>query len=510
MDTGFRPVPRPVPPETDADRLRKLLQAGHPCILIQTLEEQEAAELLRKAAVELRAPTHAWKQSRGLYDTDFPDNPPVPDTQDPAAALQSLLGSAADRSLIVLYDLVGHLGDARSARLLRDLIEKARRKDAHVVLVDPSGELPAAIDHEATRFQISLPGEKELGEFVRELLARERNRLKGPVRLSPALWTSFLNNLRGLSRRQVRQVVLDVISDDGELDEKDLGRVLARKRQILQKDGLLDFVETPTSLNEIAGMEKLKTWLAQRKNALMDEARLYGLVPPRGLLMLGVPGSGKSLTAKAVATAWQRPLFRFDPSSLYDKYIGESERHLRAAFRLAEAMAPIVLWIDEIEKGFAGAASRSVDGGLSARMFGSLLTWMQEHRSPVFVIATANDVEALPPELLRKGRFDEIFFVDLPSPDVRRAMAAIHLRKRLYDPAVFDLDALTTATDGYTGAEIEQAVLSGMHQAFSRGQKMETPDILQALRLSPPLSVTMKERVDGLRDWARGRCAGVD
>jgi len=254
----------------------------------------------------------------------------------------------------------------------------------------------------------------------------------------------------------------------------------------------------------------LKAWLAQRKNTLLDEARLYGLVPPRGLLMLGVPGSGKSLTAKAVAAAWQRPLFRFDPSSLYDKYIGESERHLRETFRLAEAMAPIVLWIDEIEKGFAGSASRSVDGGLSQRMFGSLLTWMQEHQAPVFVIATANDLEALPPELLRKGRFDEIFFVDLPKPEVRRAMFAIHLKKRMYDPAVFDLDALVAASDGCTGAEIEQAVLSGMHRAFSRAQKMGSAEVLQALKESPPLSVTMKERVEALRTWARGRCASVD
>jgi len=510
MDTGFRPTPRPAPPETDADRFRKLLQASHPCILIRTLEEAEAVELLRKAAFEQRIATHAWKHSRGIFDADFPDNPPVPDSHEPAAALAHLLANVTDRALVVLYDLVGHLTDAKVARLLRDLVDKVRRKEGHVVLVDPADALPPAIDHETTRFTLSLPDEKDLGELVRDLLSRERNRLKGPVRLGPALWTTFLHNLRGLSRRQARQVVLDVVSDDGELDEKDLPRVLARKRQILQKDGLLEFVEAPAALDDIAGMEKLKAWLAQRKNALLDEARLYGLVPPRGLLMLGVPGSGKSLAAKAVATAWQRPLFRFDPSALYDKYIGESERHLRDTFRQAEAMAPIVLWIDEIEKGFAGAASRSVDGGLSARMFGSLLTWMQEHQAPVFVIATANDLEALPPELLRKGRFDEIFFVDLPKPEVRKAMAAIHLRKRMYDPAAFDLDALAAASDGCTGAEIEQAVIAAMHRAFSRGQKMATADVLQVLKESPPLSVTMKERVDALRDWARGRCAAAD
>lgn len=217
METGFRPVPRPAPTETDADRFRKLLQASHPCIFIQTLEEAEASELLRKAAIDHRLSTHAWKQSRGLFDADFPDNPPVPDSQDPAAALQHLLTTTPERALVVLYDLVSQLSDARIARLLRDLLEKVRRKEGHVVLVDPSGELPPAIDHDATRFSLSLPDEKDLGELVRDLLSRERNRLKGPVRLSPALWTSFLHNLRGLSRGQVRQVVLDVVSDDGEL-----------------------------------------------------------------------------------------------------------------------------------------------------------------------------------------------------------------------------------------------------------------------------------------------------
>ncbi len=510
METGTRPLPRPVPPETDAERLRRLLQASHPCILIETLEEAEANDLVRKVSLDVRMPISAWKHSRGLYDADFADKSSMPGTEEPAAALQHQLKELPDRTIALLFDIAGHLGDARIARLLRDLIEKVRKKEGHVILIDSRSDLPAPIDHETTRFQLSLPDEKDLGELVRDVLSRERNRLKGPVRLSPALWTTFLHNLRGLTRRQARQVVLDVVSDDGELDEKDLSRALVRKRQILQKDGLLEFVEAPATLDEIAGMERLKAWLAQRKNALLDEARLYGLVAPRGILMLGVPGSGKSLTAKAVATAWQRPLFRFDPSSLYDKYIGESERHLRDTFRQAEAMSPIVLWIDEIEKGFAGAASRSVDGGLSARMFGSLLTWMQERKAPVFVIATANDIEALPPELLRKGRFDEIFFVDLPRPDVRKAMAAIHLKKRMYDPAGFDLDGLAAASEGYTGAEIEQAVVAGMHQAFSRGLKMTSEDVLRALQGSPPLSVTMKERVEGLREWARGRCTPVD
>jgi SpoVK/Ycf46/Vps4 family AAA+-type ATPase len=226
--------------------------------------------------------------------------------------------------------------------------------------------------------------------------------------------------------------------------------------------------------------------------------------------MLGVQGAGKSLAAKAVATAWQRPLLRLDPGVLYDRYIGESERRLRDALKQAEMMSPIVLWIDEIEKGFASAASQSTDGGLSKRMFGTLLTWMQEHTAPVFLIATANDIEALPPELLRKGRFDEIFFVDLPALEPRAQIFAIHLKKRQRDPKKFDLPALAAAAEGYSGAEIEQAVISALHAAFAARAELTTKQILAALEASPPLSVTMAERVAALRRWAQGRCVPAD
>jgi SpoVK/Ycf46/Vps4 family AAA+-type ATPase len=226
--------------------------------------------------------------------------------------------------------------------------------------------------------------------------------------------------------------------------------------------------------------------------------------------MLGVQGAGKSLCAKAIATAWQRPLMRMDVGALYDKYIGESERRLRDALKQAESMAPIILWVDEIEKAFASAASRSTDGGLSQRMFGSLLTWMQEHSAPTFLVATANDIEALPPELLRKGRFDEIFFVDLPEPVTRREIFSIHLRKRGREPDEFGLDKLAERAEGFSGAEIEQAIISALHHAFSEGAGLDTQRILHALEESPPLSVTMAERVQALREWAQGRCVPAD
>jgi SpoVK/Ycf46/Vps4 family AAA+-type ATPase len=257
-------------------------------------------------------------------------------------------------------------------------------------------------------------------------------------------------------------------------------------------------------------MRSLKKWLNQRRDVFSTEARAFGLTPPKGVLMLGVQGAGKSLCAKAIATAWQQPLLRMDPATLYASFIGESEHNLREALRQTEMMSPVILWIDEIEKAFASAASRSADGGLSQRMFGTLLTWLQEHQAPVFVVATANDIEALPPELLRKGRFDEIFFVDLPTPEVRRQIFAIHLRKRNRDPVQFDLAALAEASADYSGSEIEQAVISALHEAYAEKRDIDTGRIVAALRGSPPLSATMAEKVANLRQWAKGRCVPAD
>jgi SpoVK/Ycf46/Vps4 family AAA+-type ATPase len=243
---------------------------------------------------------------------------------------------------------------------------------------------------------------------------------------------------------------------------------------------------------------------------MSDQAVAFGITPPRGILMLGVQGAGKSLAAKAVATAWRRPLLRMDAGALYDRYIGESERRLREALQQTERMAPVVLWIDEIEKGFASAASQSTDGGLSKRMFGTLLTWMQEHTAPVFLIATANDIEALPPELLRKGRFDEIFFVGLPNLEARTQITSIHLKKRKRDPAHFDVASIAEASAGYSGAEIEQAIIAALNDAFAAHTQLATHHILDALKGSPPLSVTMSEKLEALQAWAVGRCMPAD
>jgi SpoVK/Ycf46/Vps4 family AAA+-type ATPase len=321
---------------------------------------------------------------------------------------------------------------------------------------------------------------------------------------------TIVRNLAGLTRRQARQIILDVICPDQRLDANDINTILAQKRKYLQSEGLLEYIESPVDLSEIGGMTNLKHWLAQREKALSEDATAFGIPAPRGILMLGVQGAGKSLSAKAVATAWHRPLLRMDPGVLFDRYIGESEHRLRDALKQAEMMAPVILWIDEIEKGFASAASQSTDGGLSKRMFGTLLTWMQEHQSPVFLIATANDIEALPPELLRKGRFDEIFFIDLPNLEARAHIFEVHLKKRKRDPKKFDLSALSAAADGYSGAEIEQAIISALHDCFTAQSDLTTQSILAALKRSPPLSITMSEKISALRDWSTGRCVPAD
>jgi AAA+ superfamily predicted ATPase len=499
-------------PQTNAQRLSAALRSSAPCVSIVTDEEAYALGLIRDAAMELRRPLLQWNAVRGLHDGLVAPSTPVPGTENPAAALFSL-SKTTDGSVILMQDLAGHLQDERTLRAARDLvnaIECAAGALGPLVLLDYRDALPPVLRSAARRVDLAFPDEAEIEQIVVTTIRHVNRERPIDVEITKRGLASIVKNLRGLTRRQVEQAITEAVWDDRRFNAGDLDTILARKRQLVQSDGLLEFVRAPTDMSQIGGLGKLKDWLAKREEALSDEALKFGLEPPRGLLLLGVQGAGKSLCTKAIATAWKRPLMRLDPGVLYDRYIGESERRLRDALRQAELMAPVVLWIDEIEKAFAGAASRSIDGGLSQRMFGTLLTWMQEHREPVFLAATANDIEALPPELLRKGRFDEIFFVDLPGDDAREQIFAIHLKKRARDPKGFDCKALAAASRGYSGAEIEQAVISGLHEAFCSGLGLTTDMVLKGLRGSPPLSVTMAERINALREWAVGRCVPAE
>ncbi|MEZ6242694.1 MAG: AAA family ATPase [Phycisphaerales bacterium] len=489
----------------DATRLLALLRAKHPALWICTHEECDALDVVRDAASGLDANLWRWSVTDGVRNQREPHAAPIPDTLNPAGALV-WLQRRDETSLCTLLDLGAHLDDPHVRRALLDLVDKARATGSHVVLIDREPRLPDSVRAHVTPFELSLPDEDEIEPIVREALKRMHREKPVKIDLTKRDYRILIKNLAGLSRRQIEQVVYDLVAEDRTFDAADLNRALARKRILVSGAGLLDSVESPTTLDDVGGLDQLKAWLAARERSFTDEAAEFGLTPPRGVLLLGVQGAGKSLCAKAIATAWRRPLLRMDPGSLYDKFVGESERRLRDALRQAEAMAPNVLWIDEIEKAFASAAAHSTDGGLSQRMFGTLLTWMQDHEAPVFLVATANNIDALPPELLRKGRFDEIFFVDLPSEEARRQILEIHLRRRHRDSAMFDLDALAAACDGYSGAEIESAVLAALHVAFHENREPTSLDIERALRGSPPLSITMAEQVARLRAWAEGRC----
>jgi len=493
----------------DSERFKQLIEGGDCCISIVTHEERYALDIIRQVALDLKQSLWIWSVASGVKEGFLADSPYIAETETPTAGLH-YLAETEQGSICVVLDLAEHLKASSVLRALRNLIDSFEQLGNTLVMLDCNDKLPEVVKSYTKLFDISFPKQQELIEIVRKALLRSHRKTPIEIGITKKGLDTIVRNLRGLTRRQAERVITDTVIEDKRFDDNDINRVIASKRGMIQRGGLLEFVETPLDLSEIGGMRQLKKWLNRRKGAFSSEAREFGLESPRGVLMLGVQGAGKSLCAKAIATAWHQPLLRLDPGSLYASFIGESERNLRDALRQTEMMSPVVLWIDEIEKAFASAASRSADGGLSQRMFGSLLTWMQEHQAPVFVVATANDIGALPPELLRKGRFDEIFFVDLPDQKVRKEIFAIHLQKRNRDAEKFDMGALAKASAGYSGSEIEQAVVSALHEAYSEKAGLSTERILSVLRNSPPISVTLAEKVQSLRDWAQDRCVPAD
>jgi len=496
----------------DFEQFEQFIKSGYPCISIATQEEFYTLQLVRSVAKKLNLAVWIWSASQGVRDglAMLEDSLTISGTEKPEAGLNNLAASK-ERTICVTLDMAQYIaGGGKPQRLVRDMIESFEKTNRTLVMIDSADKLPDVIKSCARPFEISFPDRKELERIIVNTLRRIHKKTPIEIGITRSGLDIIIRNLRGLTRRQAEQVIADATTHNQRFDDNDINVIIASKRRMIQGGGLLEYIKTPLTLDEIGGMKNLKKWLKTRQNAFSDDAREFGLNPPRGVLMLGVQGAGKSLCAKAIATAWHQPLLRMDPGALYASYIGESERNLREALRQTEMMSPVILWIDEIEKAFASAASRSADGGLSQRMFGTLLTWLQERTAPVFVVATANDIEALPPELLRKGRFDEIFFVDLPSPEVRKEIFSIHLKKRQRNPKNFALEALVDASEGYSGSEIEQAILSALHEAYDKKQKLTAELILQALEFSPPLSVTMAEKVKSLQRWAQGRYVSAD
>lgn len=492
-----------------AAELELLIRSKYALLLVDTAEPERADELLGLIASRLSMLYFSWTRSRGMRRGNQSGDPFIENTAEPAKAVARVLLEGS--GVFHFRDLGPFLDDPVVASHVVDAVQHFGARRGAVVITGHDIHLPDSLRPHAVT--ISLPGpdfnahRSQLERVIRELSAK----MTVKVEISTEERTRLVNNLVGLTLTEAEKVVTKLIMEDGALRANDVKRVALAKRQVVEQDGLLEYWPAEESLGEVAGLVGLKAWLAKRRAVVHDPQRAaqFGLGFPRGVLLLGVPGCGKSLVAKAIASEWGLPLLKLDPANLYDKYIGDSEKNFKRAMRTAERMAPIVLWIDELEKAFASSGGDE-DGGVSRRVFGTFLSWLQERKGDVFVTATSNDIAKLPPEFIRKGRFDEVFFVDLPKPEARAEIFRIHLRRRNQDPAAFDLAALARSSEGFSGAEIEQAVVGALYGAFSGSKTLDTAALLHEIGATRPLSGTMHERIAELRRWASDRTVPAD
>lgn len=501
------------------DRMNLLLKAGQRLISIQTDDEPSALAAIRELAEKTNGFLWEWSCTAGLVRSR-----PLPKSGQSIPAIQAhsaikALGhlvQTEEHAIYVFKDIAPHSADPLVIRHLRDIADPGTICRASVILVD-SAPLPDEVRRLTVELELPRPDPTEIERLIKTSFQKVKTEIeaqpggnKVEAHMTRREMDQLVSTLRGLSATDISKIIAASVLEDNRLSADDLPKIVEAKRAMLGSSGCLETIETEINDVELAGLDRLRSWLETRNQAYSPKARAFGLEYPRGMLLLGIQGCGKSLCAKLVARQWNMPLLRLDPSSLYQKYVGATEGRLRQALQQAQAMAPVVLWIDEIEKAFASAAATSADGGLSQRMFGTLLAWMQEHRHPIFLVATSNDISALPPELMRKGRFDEIFFVDLPGKSARRSILSAHLQKRNRKPDLFDLEKLVSAMDGFSGAEIEQAVIASLFDAYAQNTELQDNHILDAIERTQPLSVVMREKIESLRQWASQRCVPAE
>ena len=516
-----------MPSKTDQE-LETLLRARYPLIYIVSWEESRVENALREICSRRGKKMFVWTVTQGMLAKPgvggvggtraaaptaggAPAPPRTPfaspsaldkRTQDPIAALDFIM-DAEDGAVFVLKDFHSFINDDRITRRLRDLAFSVRHSYKNVVILAPELKLPADLEKEVTVVDYGLPSIQELDVVLEQIIQAVKGRATVDVNLTPEQREHVLEAALGLTLIEAENVFARSIV---EKERFDVDVILSEKEQIIRKSGILEFFRRAEGMNDVGGLDELKEWMRKRTQASGQKAREFGLPAPKGILLLGVQGCGKSLMAKAVASQWKLPLLRLDVGKIFGGIVGSSEENMRRAIRTAESVAPAILWVDELEKGFAGIQSSGAsDAGTTSRVFASFITWLQEKTAPVFVVATANRIEDLPPELMRKGRFDEIFFVDLPAEDERDEIFEIHFRKRRRNPEQFDLKQLAAASEGFSGAEIEQAIIGALYDAFDAGHDITTEDVLRNVRESVPLSRTMEESIDRLRDWASTR-----
>jgi ATPase family associated with various cellular activities (AAA) len=534
-------------PMDPLERLKVLINSSTPIVVMETVEEMRALSLVRTACSELSLAVFEWSIADGLVRSGSGAPVPQParsefympgipqgnseadrlvravlssgdsgagagpktamyNTTDPVQALANLETMTIE-AVFVLKDFHRHMDNSVVVRRLRDVGQKFSANRRTLVLTAPAIEMPPELAGLVEYLDLPLPDRDRLREIIRETYTRLAGTHTMKLQLDDSGVDAMAGNLRGLTEEAAERAISQAVVGRLGLSPDCITDVLDAKKAMLKRSEMLEFVDAPDNMASVGGLDNLKGWLEQRRGAWDDGALKFGLDPPKGVIILGVQGCGKSLCARSVAGEWKLPLVKFDTAAVYDKFIGETEKRIQKVFRVAEGLAPCVLWIDELEKVFAGSGpdSASADAGVSSRLLASFLSWMQERKPAVFVTATCNNVTVLPPELIRKGRFDELFFVDLPSTAERKQIFSIQLIKRKRNPADYDPDQVAAAAKGFSGAEIESAVQTALYAAFARKQELSTEDLLSALSSTVPLSVTRAEEITDLRTWARDR-----
>jgi hypothetical protein len=499
-----------------AAELETLIRARYPILYVISSEELRVRTLVIETARKRQKKVFEWSYSTGIVPAGTSIQSQKnrnPATKDPLAALDQVI-EQVEPAIFLFKDFHPFLarGNFAVIRKLKEIALHLKNSFKTIILVSPVMEIPTELEKEVTVLNYPLPMREDLSELLDRIIAEVRQLKSVDIDLEPAGRERLLQAALGLTLGEAENVFARIVVKEQRLSAADVNEVFAEKQQIIRKSGLLEYCAASENFTQVGGLAILKEWLNKRAAAFTDEARAFGLPAPRGILMLGVQGCGKSLCAKAVSNQWQLPLLRFDMGRMFGSLVGSSEENVRRAIAVAESVAPAILWVDEIDKAFAGAQGSGItDGGTTARVFGTFLTWLSEKTAPVFVVATANDISQLPPELLRKGRLDEIFFVDLPNPEERREVFGIHLAKRGRNPSAYDLDALTAASPEFSGAEIEEAINSALYDAFYAREELTTAHVLTGLAQTVPLARTMDGQIAGLRNWAAGRArnAGV-
>lgn len=495
---------------TFVSEIETLIRARYPILYVVSSEEMRVQNLIIEIAGRRQKKVFEWSFTTGIV----PAGTSIQSqkhrnaaTKDPLAALDQVI-EQVEPAIFLFKDFHPFLAKNNYAviRKLKEIAIYLKNSFKTIILISPVMEIPTELEKEITLLNYPLPAKEDLGDLLDKILEDIGQFRQVRVDLDEAGREKLLQAALGLTLSEAENVFAKIIVKDERLSADDVSEVFAEKQQIIRKSGLLDYYDTNESFSNVGGLSVLKEWLGKRAVAFSEQARQFGLPAPKGILMLGVQGCGKSLCAKAVSSLWQLPLLRFDMGRMFGSLIGSSEENVRRAIAVAESVAPAVLWVDEIDKAFAGSqGSGMTDGGTTARVFGTFLTWLSEKTAPVFVVATANDISQLPPELMRKGRLDEIFFVDLPKDEEREDIFSIHFARRNRDPQNFDLKALSACSKEFSGAEIEEAIISALYDAFYAGRELTTEDVLNALRQTVPLSKTMDEQINSLRSWAEGR-----